>query len=234
MANRYELSGRLDDVMEKEAHKFVSTVPYARHLTDASDALAERYYIRHRVGTVKRVRMTSKTDALALAKMLDEDYDAARQWGQYAVQELNHDILYLQDLQEHGWSEAAVHAVKMFPSTQLMVQFLERGIVEHGSLPAIAYSLFVEWNSARYSRLTVAKAESHYSAKHVAGAKEHVLVDDDQDHYSMLVDIADRVLQARNSDVSRLTDLIESISRCFRDYFRELYQETIISAPLAL
>ena len=125
MISPEELYRRLDEVMDKEAELFLTTVPYARHLTDVSEPLNERYYIRHRIETVKRIRMTSKTDALALAKMVQEDYESARHWSHYTAQELSHDILYLQDLRKHGCSPADVDAVDVFHSTEQMVRYLE-------------------------------------------------------------------------------------------------------------
>jgi len=226
-----ELELMLDQLMEEEARKFLDTVPHAAHLTDQSQPLDEAYYVRHRIETVKRIRLTAKVDALALARMIDEDYEAARQWSRYASQELSHDLLYLEDLRHHGYSERQVDATEPFPATREMLRYLEESIERFGAIAAVAYSLFVEWNSARYSRKAVAKAASHFSRRFVKGSQAHVAIDDELDHYYVMADIAHR-LSRNDSDQAILVTLIRRIASSFRDYFTQLYWATV-GAPEA-
>ena len=94
----------LERLLVREGQRFLATVPYASHLTDPTADLNEAYYLRHRVETIKRIRLTSKVDALALACLVDQDYDAARRWSQYVAEELGHDRLFLRDLMHHGYT----------------------------------------------------------------------------------------------------------------------------------
>jgi hypothetical protein len=225
MGSREELANRLDALMEEEAAAFLDVVPYARHLTD-SEPLDTAYYIRHRIETIKRIRLTARTDAIALARMVEEDYEAARPWGRYVCEELDHDTLFLADLAKHGVSEAAVQAMPLFPATRDMIEYIERNIESEGSLAAVAYSIFVEWNSARYSQRAVEKATAAFSPDHVAGSSSHVGIDQDEDHYDVMVDIAHRLLHRRvPEDV--LVRLIRDYAALFRRYFEELYLETL-------
>jgi hypothetical protein len=226
MISRHELEQVLDKVMEEESEKFFKTVPHAAHLTDESGALDEGYYLRHRVETVKRIRLTAKTDALALAKMIDEDYEAAREWSEYTAEELSHDRLYLADLRKHGYTDAQVNAAELFPATSAMLRYLETSIDRVGSIAAVSYSVFVEWNSDRYSRKAVAKAETHFSPEFVKGSKAHVGIDDDLDHYALMVNVAHRLL-ARHGDETVLVDLIRQIASHFRNYFTQLHESTV-------
>src|SRR5947209_3841623 len=75
MIDRRELALELDALMDAEAVAFLASVPHGSHLTD-DGPLDEAYYLRHRIETVKRIRITARTDAIALARMVEEDYAA--------------------------------------------------------------------------------------------------------------------------------------------------------------
>jgi hypothetical protein len=225
MATRHELSARLDEVMDEEAAVFLSHVPHASHLTD-DRPLDAAYYIRHRIETVKRIRLTARTDALALARMVEEDYEAARIWGHYICEELDHDTMFLADLEKHGVSRATVDATPLFAATRQTIEYIERKLEKNGSIAAVAYSVFVEWNSARYSKPAVVKAASTFSHDHVAGSHSHLGIDEEEDHYASMVDVAYRLL--KGSDPERiLIPLIRDFAALFRQYFEELYGDTI-------
>jgi hypothetical protein len=221
MLDRQQLAHRLDDVMEDEAALFLDRVPGASHLTD-DRPLNETYYIRHRIETIKRIRLTARTDAIALSLMVEEDYDAARPWARYVCEELDHDTLFFADLATHGITDAAVLAMPLFVATKDMIEYLEREIQKFGSIAAVAYSLFVEWNSIRYSLPAATKASVTFSAGHVAGALSHAGIDEEENHYDVMVDIAHRLLRYQESD-EILFQLVRDISELFRRYFDELY-----------
>jgi len=217
----------LDSLMAEEGERFVGTVPYASHLTDPTEPLNEAYYLRHRVETIKRIRLTSEVDAAALEALVKEDYDAARPWSRYVAEELDHDILFLRDLAQHHYTADRVNAIKLFPSTVRLIEFLRESTRDLGALPAVAYSLFVEWNSRQYSPAVVAKAEVAYSPNHVSGSKIHCRIDENEDHYEMLVGIAYRLVTKRG-DPKLLFRLIATIAEFLRAYFHELYAETVM------
>ena len=226
-----ELSDWVDQVMTEETARFVSEVPFASHLTD-DQPLNETYYIRHRIETIRRIRLTARTDALSLARMVEEDYTAARKWSRYITEELSHDALFLRDLRQHGISEDVILSASPFPATLTMVRFIEEEIWRVGSLAAVAYSLLVEWSSERYSPGAVSKAENAFSANHVKGSKSHLGIDEDEDHYRMMLDVASRLLDA-GGGLPILERLIRTISAHLRQYFLELYEETVPRAEAA-
>jgi len=216
---------------EEEVALFFRTVPHAEHLTDPSTDLDETYYIRHRVETIKRIQMTARTDALALVALIREHYDLARKWAKYTLQEMNHDLMFLRDLKEHGYSQEQVVAIAPFEATKHLGIYLENSINTYGPIAAVAYSLFVEWNSDRYSKKTVEKAMKKYSSKHTAGAKAHVHFDEDQDHYQLIVEIAYRLIE-NDGHARQLFQITKDISALFRAYFTELYHHTIAQQSL--
>jgi hypothetical protein len=219
------LSEWLDEVLVEEGERFLREVPWASHLTSEARPLDSAYYVRHRIETVWRIWLTSRTDALALAHMVDEDYDAARQWGRYTCEELDHDRLYLADLARHGVSESEVKARGPLPATREMLSYLEREIELLGALPAVAYSVLVEWNSEKFSAPVVDRAAAAFSEGHVAGSRSHLGIDVEENHYPTMVEIAFRLLQGRNS-LATFERLIRDIAGHLRRYFVQLHDET--------
>jgi len=210
-----------DSVMESEGRRYLEEVPRASHLTDDS-SLDIDYYVRHRIETVWRIWLTAKIDAIALAHMVVEDYESARQWSRYVADELDHDKMFLRDLVEHGVSIDEVRATPPFQSTLSMLQDIEQNMNSLGALPAVAYALFVEWNAERFSEKAVVKATANLSNQHVVGAKRHVMFDLEERHLPMILDISQRLLSKRGESTDTLERLVRSIAAHFRAYFTEL------------
>lgn len=224
--NRERLLLELDDVLVRNAALFVESVPSASHLNDETPLDAD-YYIRHRIETIKRIRHTAKTDALALAVMIDESYDGARFWGHYTAEEMGHDLLFAEDLAKHGVTWEQIDATPPFEATRTLMTYLTEHIAALGSLPAVAYSLFVEWNSERYSGVAIDKARRTFGNHHVMRSAEHYEIDETQNHYGMVVDVAQAVMAARGYAPAVLIGLIDDIAALLRRYFVELHDATI-------
>ena len=221
MTSRRHFALTVDRFMDGELSRLLEAVPSADHLVDDHQPLQSAYYLRHLVETVKRIWLTSQTDALALARMIDEDYDAARIWSKYVWQELNHDKLYLRDLEKHGWTLRRVASVPPFPSTLDMVGFITHEIRRTGSIAAVAYSVWVEWNSERASARVVRRAESLFSTDHVRGAKSHLGIDTHEDHLSLMLDLAFRLIR-RSGDELGFFRILRQLTEYVGRYFGEL------------
>jgi hypothetical protein len=217
-----ELRTLVDHTITLEGQLTLSSVPRVSHLTGDGAPLDRAYYLRHRIETVRRIRETARTDALALACMLREDYEAARKWARYTEQELNHDRLYLADLHRHGYTTDQVLAVPPMHATVLLLDTLEARIRELGSLPAVAYSVFVEWNSERASAAAVERAAEAFGPGHVAGSRAHLGIDVREDHLATMLDVARAVMRDRH-DHAVLAELLHEIGALFRAYFTELH-----------
>lgn len=171
--------------------------------------------------------MTSQTDALALAEMIDEDYDAARLWSKYLTQELNHDLLYLSDLKKHGYRLQQVALTPPFASTVSMVEYLKSSISGIGSIAAVAYSVWVEWNSDVASSIVVKRAQKAFSPGHVKGANAHTMIDVNEDHYEVMVTIIEKLLK-RGADETVFFQILYDLSTFFIQYFRDLEKASML------
>ncbi len=218
----------IDRLCQGEVERFISTVPYAKHLTEPNgDGLNADYYIRHRIETVKRIRLTAKTDASALAILTGKNYQLARRWSAYAAEELKHDRMFVTDLRTHGIEESLIDGIEPFFSTQLLVGYLHFELDRIGPLAAVAYSVFVEWNSTRYSATVVENAARQFSEKHVKGSRHHIGIDTEEDHAADMVRLAYDLL-SNSRDDEEFYRCLKNFAQLFREYFRELYEETIL------
>lgn len=215
--------------MISEMERLFERVPGARHLADESAPLKEDYYLRHRIETVKRIWLTSQTDALALAAMVDEDYESARWWSKYIYQELNHDLLYITDLNKHGLTLEQIAAVEPYPSTVAMVNYIRGQIPRIGSVAAVAYSVWVEWNSDKTSALVVERARSKYSSNHVKGSHAHVGIDINEDHYSIMLDVVHRLIMRNGGDATSFFAMLRQLTEFVAEYFEELESDPDLS-----
>lgn len=212
---------QLDGILHQEACLAAVTVPRVAHLTSDDSPLDHTYYVRHRIETVRRIRETARIDAQALAHMLAEDYESARSWAAYTVQELNHDRLYLADLAQHGLEESVVLNTVPLASTSALLATLRARMDGYGSLPAVAYSLFVEWNSARASAAAVTRATDAFGRDKVRGSAAHVRIDADDQHGDLMCTIAEQLVR-RQTGFAALEFLLREVAAGFRAYFTEL------------
>jgi hypothetical protein len=217
-----ELRALVDETLAAEGAALLAAVPRVRHLTGDGTPLDLAYYLRHRIETVRRIRETARTDALALAAMLREDYDAARKWARYTEVELNHDRLYLADLHRHGYSTAQVLAVPPMHATVRLLDTLDARIRQLGSLPAVVYSVFVEWNSERASAAAVERAAAELGPAYVAGSRAHLGIDEREDHLGVMLEVAEAVMRGRH-DEDTFVALLQEVGDQFRAYFTELH-----------
>lgn len=231
MTSRKSLESTVDRFMEAEMDRLFAAVPSARHLAEDGVELDELYYLRHRIETVKRIWLTSRTDALALAEMVREDYEAARWWSKYTWQELSHDTLYLRDLEKHGYTLERVTEVPPFAATLGMVDYIERRIATAGSIAAVSYSVWVEWNSDRTASRVVDKVSARYGPEFTKGARAHVGIDVNEDHYQIMLDVSDR-LTARTGNRLVLFEILRDLTDFVAQYFQEL-EESIALLPAA-
>lgn len=212
----------IDRIMVNECILFANCVPRADHLSRSKAPLDLAYYLRHRIETVRRIWETARTDAIALGVMIREDYDAARLWAEYLREEMNHDKLYLSDLAKHGITAEMVAATRPFASTEQLIATLERRIMQLGSLPAVAYSVFVEWNSKHAAPLAAERAAAAFGPNCVKGAKAHIAIDERDQHDDMMLEVARAVVTARNYSIDLLAALLAEYGALFRAYFAEL------------
>lgn len=220
----------LEDTLHEEARRNVREVPRIGALSDAGQPFDLDYYLRHRIETVHRIRLTARTDALALAAMVPEHFDAARRWADYTAEEMKHDRFFLADLARHGWDAQRVLAVPPLRGTVALIDYLGRQIESVGGIAALAYSIYVEWNSARFSRPAVQRAEQALGAEFVKGARAHLGIDVKEDHFQEMVDIA--YLLAGHADGLRvLRGLLSDIAGLLRESFIELHRTVGAPAP---
>jgi hypothetical protein len=230
LTDRNTFARLVEAFMISEMERLFNRVPGARHLADENSPLNEGYYLRHRIETVKRIWLTSQTDALALAAMVDEDYESARWWSKYIYQELNHDQLYIADLNKHSYTLRQIASVLPYSSTLAMVEYIRNQITRIGSVAAVAYSVWVEWNSDKTSAIVVERARNKYSSGHVKGSHAHVGIDINEDHYSIMLDVVHRLITRNGGDATDFFGMLRQLTDFVAEYFEELENDPSLAS----
>lgn len=216
----------IDSIMKKQNQLFRSEVPYAGHLTGGDGLeLNTDYYLQYRIDDVLKIWGTALTDSMAFTQIIAINYEAARVWGEYTVEEMGHDRLFLADLEKHGITREDIKSRPILKSTQNILNYLKKNIVEVGPSAALIYSIYLEWNSEMDAAKTVELASKKFGPKFVKGSKAHLHIDEKDDHLEMVI----KVLNAVTDDSSEvlITRLLEDYGRLFREYYTELYEVAI-------
>ena len=138
---------------------------------------------------------------------------------------MNHDRLFLADLAHHGWDEARVMATSPLRGTLALISYLVEQVQVHGGIAAVAYSIIVEWNSARFSKQAVDRAEQEFGKDHVKGARAHLHIDANEDHVAEMFEIA-YLLSGHPEGLRLLQRLLSDLATLLRNSFIELHQIT--------
>lgn len=215
-----ELGRRVAIRLEHERRVFLASTRMADHLS-SGQPIHPWYLRRHRIETVHRIRLTARTDALSLARLIDENYDAAREWARYVCEELSHDRMFVADLKRLGVSERDIGQTPPFQSTRRLLAWIDASIKSDGALAAIAYSLVVEWNSDRTSPSVLRAVSSQFGAHVAVGLRVHVQTDVREDHYVLMLRLAAALCRTEARAV-RLIAMISDVSGLLREYFDEL------------
>lgn len=212
----------VDDVLKNKVKDIFNRVPSVKHLIDRDTDLNEKYYVRHRIETVKRIYATAKTDALALYNMIDLNYDASRLWAKYLEEEMNHDKLFLLDVGKFGVSKEDVINTAPFNATNELITYLERSMRSEGPISAVAYSVCVEWNSEKVAGRVAEKVKSKYGKEYVKGVHAHTKIDENEDHLGEMLEIAEMILNTSEMTIERFSEILLEIMDVLSNYFVEL------------
>ena len=80
-----------------------------------------------------------------------------------------------------------------------------------------------------FTDYVIDKVAEKFSKSFVIGAKAHVKIDENEDHYEMMLDVAHRLI-VKYADEEILIDILRKIAEFIAAYFYELYQETVITS----
>jgi hypothetical protein len=222
---RAELQQQVDGILDRYIKEFYEKVPYASHFLTASQ-LDMRYYKRHTIETILRIRRKRTIDAHVIRYFTLNDPPTAKKWAEYTDEEMLHDRLFLADLEKVGVSADEVYSTDPFLATKLLngyfLYFLE---FEGTPLAAIASAYFLEYTARKTQPDWLDNLDEIFGKDNTKGARTHVNYDIDQDHTGDVWNVLMSLVRTE-ADEQRLLRHFDDLYELFTMYFSEVYTAT--------
>jgi pyrroloquinoline quinone (PQQ) biosynthesis protein C len=201
-----------------------ATVPYANHLE--SRKLDSRWYRRHTIEHVWRIRLSRVAHCKALHEIAKVSPEAAQLYAEYQAEEMNHDTLFMQDCKSMGVTRQELEATEPFLATRLLQGFFYFLTEHEGPIGVVASSYLVEYTTAKLTPRQVQSMKESLGEDKIKGQLAHINTDMGDDHAGEMWRIL-RYLIRSEEDVEKVLRYFDDIQAILAMYFRELYEATV-------
>ncbi|AJK47637.1 iron-containing redox enzyme family protein [Burkholderia plantarii] len=224
LADGAAVQARLNQYLDHKIDDWRATVPYANHLE--SRKLDSRWYRRHTIEHVWRIRLSRVAHAKTLHAITKISPEAAQLYAEYQAEEMNHDVLFAQDCKALGVSQEELLATEPFLATRLLQGFFYF-VSEHESpIGVVASSYLIEYTTAKLTPRQITSLKETLGDDKIKGQLAHVNTDVGDDHAGEMWRIL-RYLIREEADVDKVLRYFDDIQTILAMYFRELYEATI-------
>jgi hypothetical protein len=222
-----QLRNRVDARFDELLAKFYRDVPWASHLVSGDD-LNIKYYKRHNIETILRIRRKRTVDAYAIRYFTLNDPETAAAWCHYTEEEMLHDRLFLGDLEKVGLTPDEVYSTEPMRATKMMMGYLLYGMEYDGSPLALLISVYLmEYVTVLTQPQWLDNVAGQIGDEAVAGARAHVNTDVDDDHADFVWKVLSSLVRTE-ADERRLFEHIDALYELWAAYFTQLYEETVV------
>jgi len=219
-----ELRKKVDEVIDDQIKEWFHSVPYADHFE--SNKINSKYYIRHLIETVWRIRLLRISESKALAEIAKRSPLAAQIWANYEREEMVHDELFIQDLLVQNISREEVLATEPYLSTKLLTGFFSYLLDHEGPLGVVAYSYLVEYVNVKLEPIKIDAMKKSLGEKNIRGQVAHSYTDINDDHPGEVWQVIRYLINDEN-DIDCLFKYLREMQSLLAMYFREIYQDKI-------
>jgi hypothetical protein len=216
---------RFEKVAETEIQKLFSASPETAAF-HRGEWIDRKYYRRHLVETVLRIRLNNEVDAFALYKIGFKDNHLAQILAQYLAEEYGHEGLFLRDIEKFGLTAEQVDSIQPLHSTDKLIGYLYLSIERDGPLPTMVWNWFVEWYSDRYNKTITEAAARAFGHESVKGSLGHIQYDESHDHDDLMWGAVQRAIDGWGGPDKAETYLRNFIG-LIGNYFDELYSGAV-------
>ncbi|MCV3211944.1 iron-containing redox enzyme family protein [Plectonema radiosum NIES-515] len=225
------LRQEIDAFLDRQIEKWQQTIPFANHFED--EQVNQRYYQRHLIETVWRIRLLRVVESKAIAEIAKQSPEAAQIWANYEMEEMLHDELFIQDLEKAGVSREDLLNTEPYLSTKLLVGFFSYLLDHEGSLGVLAYSYLVEYVNVKMEPKKIDAMKKSIGENQIGGQIAHSYTDTNDDHPGEVWN-AIRYIIKNEQDIANLKKYLEEQQEILAMYFREIYADIVESAPKEL
>ncbi|MFJ3372929.1 hypothetical protein [Pseudomonas sp. NPDC086251] len=224
------LRAEIDQLIDHQIEQWYATVPAAAHLEGRN--VDSEYYKRHLIETAWRIRLLRVAEAKTLSEIAKINPEAAQIWANYEQEEMLHDELFIQDLQQVGVSRDTFLATEPYLSTKLLTGFFSYLLDHEGPLGVVAYSYLVEYVNVKLEPRKIEALKASVGEKNVIGQVSHSHTDINDDHPGE-VWAALRFLLKDATDIEALKRYLAEHQRILALYFTELHEDTLVKKHVA-
>jgi pyrroloquinoline quinone (PQQ) biosynthesis protein C len=221
------LREEIDAFIDRQIEKWKQTVPYATHFE--SEQVNKRYYQRHLIETVWRIRLLRVVESKAIAEIAKQSPEAAQIWANYEMEEMLHDELFMQDLEKSGVSREDLLNTEPYLSTKLLVGFFSYLLDHEGPLGVLTYSYLVEYVNVKMEPQKIDAMKKSIGESQIGGQIAHSHTDTNDDHPGEVWN-AIRYIIKNEQDIANLKRYVEEQQEILAMYFREIYADIVESA----
>jgi|SRR3990167_4536072 len=208
-----------------EMERIFNSVPYIREF-HRGEVTNKKYYIRHVVEIILRIKLNNEVDAYSLYKLGYKDNLMSKRLATYLSEEYGHETFFMQDLKSFGLTEDRVNKISPFFSTKKLIGFLYFSIMQDGAMPTMIWNWLVEWYSDTYNMTITKKAASEFGIEKVSGSLKHLEFDEKHDHLDMMFSTVKATIKSE-SDIAKAENYISQFVTLIGEYYQDLYDETI-------
>ncbi len=224
LADGERVREKLDSYLDGKMSEWAATVPYANHLE--SKNLNSAWYRRHTIEHVWRIRLSRSSHAKALHEITKISPEAAQLYAEYQAEEMNHDLLFRQDVEALGVTNEELLATEPFLATRLLQGFFYFLTEHEGPLGVVASSYLVEYTTSKLTPRQIKSMKETIGEAKLKGQLAHINTDLGDDHAGEMWRIL-RYLILDESDVEKVLRYFDDIQTILALYFRELYEATV-------
>ncbi|MBH8563564.1 hypothetical protein I8748_15435 [Nostoc sp. CENA67] len=221
------LRQEIDKFIDLQIEKWQQTVPFASHFE--GELINQRYYQRHLIETVWRIRLLRVVESKAIAEIAKQSPEAAQIWANYEMEEMLHDELFIQDLEKAGVSREQLLNTEPYLSTKLLVGFFSYLLDHEGPLGVLAYSYLVEYVNVKMEPKKIDAMTKSLGADQIGGQIAHSYTDTNDDHPGEVWN-AIRYIIKNEQDIANLKKYLQEQQDILAMYFREIYADIVDSA----
>ncbi|MEH2062648.1 MAG: hypothetical protein V7K50_10255 [Nostoc sp.] len=221
------LRQEIDNLIDLQIDKWEQTVPFATHFE--GELINQRYYQRHLIETVWRIRLLRVVESKAIAEIAKQSPEAAQIWANYEMEEMLHDELFIQDLEKSGVSREELLNTEPYLSTKLLVGFFSYLLDHEGPLGVLAYSYLVEYVNVKMEPKKIDAMKKSIGVTQIGGQIAHSYTDTNDDHPGEVWN-AIRYIIKNEQDIANLKKYLQEQQKILAMYFHEIYADIVESA----
>ena len=209
----------------QEMEKMFDKVPYTREF-HKGEKIDLKYYIRHVIEIILRIKLNNEVDAYSLYKLGYKDNLLSKKLATYLSEEYGHEAFFMSDLRALGLNEEQVNNTSPFFSTRKLIGYLYFSIMQDGPMPTMVWNWLVEWYSDTYNMIITKKAAKEFGKDKVLGSLKHLSFDESHDHLSLMFSTIEATVKNEH-DSEKVKMYLSNFIVLIGEYYFELFENTI-------